>query len=127
MGRSLSVQLASASFLSLTVGNILWLFLVAVDVLAQAEPVHVATPKMVYFSLMISLAFFSLPLMWWMNKVGFYVAIVIAAVSLLTNVSTIASTLQALAVPENLLTGAVGLVLSLVLLVSSSRASREKT
>ena len=121
MGRSFSVQVALASLLSLAVGNILWLFLVAVDVLVLAEPLPVATPKMVYFSLMISLAFFSLPLMWWGNKVGYHVAIIFAVMSLVTNATAMVSALRALAVPENILTSTVGSVFSLILLVSSVR------
>jgi hypothetical protein len=124
MGRSFSVQVALASLLSLTVGNILWLCLVAIDVVVLAEPLPVATPKMVYFSIMISVAFFSLPLIWWGNKIGFYVAIIIAVISLVTNVSTIVSTLQALVVPENFSTATVGLVFSLILIGSSAKAAR---
>jgi hypothetical protein len=126
VGRSLSAQLALASLLSLTVTYIIWVFLVAVDVLAGDEALEVATPKMVYFTLMTGLALFSLPLMWWGNKIGYYVALVIAAISLVLNASAVVSALSALAVPENILTGMVGLVFSLILLVSSAKASREK-
>jgi hypothetical protein len=126
VGRSFSVQLALASLLSLTVGNILWLFLVAVDVLVRAEPLPVSTPSMVYFSLMVSVAFFSMPLIWWGNKVGCYVAMAFAVVSLLANASTVVSALHGLVVPENFLVTAVGLVFSLVLLASTAKASREK-
>ena len=126
VGRSFSAQLALASLLSLAVAFILWVFLVAVDVLALHEALQVATPKMVYFSLMTGLALFSLPLMWWGNKIGYYVAMVVAVISLVTNASAIVSALSALAVQENFLTGTMGLVFSLILLVSSVKASREK-
>ena len=126
MGRSFSVQVALASLLSLAVGNILWLFLVAVDVLVLHEPLLVATPKMVYLSLMVSLAFFLLPLMLWGNKVGCYVAMVFAVMSLLSNATAMVSALRALVAPENILTGTLNLVFSLILLVSSAKASREK-
>ena len=126
VGRSFSAQLALASLLSLTATYVIWVFLVAVDVLAGDEALQVATPKMVYFALMTGLAFFSLPLTWWGNKIGYYVAMVIAVISLVTNASAIVSALSALSVPENILTGMMGLVFSMILLVSSAMASREK-
>jgi hypothetical protein len=110
----------------MTVTDIIWVFLVAVDVLAGDEALEVATPKMVYFTLMTGLALFSLPLMWWGNKIGYYAAMVIAAISLVLNASAVVSALSALSVPENILTGMVGLVFSLILLVWSAKASREK-
>ena len=125
VGRSLSAQLALASLLSMAVADILWVFLVAVDVLAGDEALQVATPKMVYFSLMTGLALFSLPLIWWGNKIGYYVAMVVAIISLVFNASAVLSALSALAVQENVLTGVMGLVFSLILLVSSAKASRE--
>ncbi len=110
--------------MSLAVIDILWVFLVAVDVLSLHEALEVATPKMVYFSLMAGLAFFSLPLMWWGSRIGFCTAVVFAAISLVSSASSVVSALNALVAQENILTGLVGLVFSLILLVSSAKAYR---
>ena len=109
----------------MTVTDILWVILVAVDVLALAETLETATPKMVYFSLMAGVALFSLPLMWWGRRIGYYVAMAFAATSLVSNASTISSALSGAVVESNILTGVVGLAFSLVLLGSSAKASRE--
>ncbi len=125
--RRLPAQLAFASLLSLAVTDILFVFLVAVDVLSGDEALSVATPKMIYFSLMASLSFFSLPLIWWGNRIGYYVAMAVAALSLLAGVSGVWSALTgAVPVDVNVLSGLVGLALSTILLVSSGYASREK-
>ncbi len=125
MGRSLSAQLALASLLSMTAADIIWVFLVAVDVLALDEALDVATPKMVYFSLMAGIAIFSLPLMWWGSRIGYYIAIAFAAISLVSNATSILSALGGSVVQVNILTGMVGIVFSLILLASSARVSRE--
>lgn len=125
--RRLPAQLAFASLLSLAVTDILFVFLVAVDVLSGDEALSVATPKMIYFSLMVSLSFFSLPLTWWGNRIGYYVAMAVAALSLLAGVSGVWSALTgAVPVDVNVLSGLVGLALSTILLVSSGYASTEK-
>ncbi len=126
MGRSLSAQLALASLVSMAATDVIWVFLVAVDVLALDEALEVATPKMVYFSLMAGIALFSLPLVWWGSRIGYYVAMALAAISLVSNATSILSALSGSAVQVNILTGMVGIVFSLILLVSSARASREK-
>ncbi len=127
MGRSLSAQLTLASLVSLTITDIIWVFLVAVDVLALDEALEVATPKMVYFTLMTGLAFFSLPLAWWGRKIGYYAAALFAVITILTNVSGVWAALNGLSVDVNILTGVVGFVFSAILLVSSAKASIEKT
>ncbi len=126
MGRSLSAQLALASLLSMTAADIIWVFLVAVDVLALDETLEVATPKMVYFAVMAGVALFSLPLMWWGSRIGYYVAIAFAAISLVSNATSILSALSGSVVQVNILTGMVGMIFSLILIVSSARASSEK-
>ncbi len=127
MGRSLSAQLALASLLSMTAADVIWVFLVAIDVLALDEALEVATPKMVYFSLMAGVALFSLPLVWWGSRIGYYVATAFGAISLVSNATSILSAVSGSAVQVNILTGMVGVVFSLILLASSVRASREKT
>ncbi len=127
MGRSLSAQLALASLLSMTAADVIWVFLVAIDVLALDEALEVATPKMVYFSLMAGVALFSLPLVWWGSRIGYYVAMGFGAISLVSNATSILSAVSGSAVQVNILTGMVGIVFSLILLVASVRASREKT
>ena len=127
-GGSLGAQLALASLLSLTIVSILFVFLVAVDVLSGEEALAVATPKMIYFALMTGLAFFSLPLMWWRSRIGYYVAIAVAVISLISNASGIGSALSGVVVFDvNILSAVVGLVFSTILLVSSAIASREKS
>ena len=99
----------------------------AVDVLALDETLEVATPKMVYFTLMTGLALFSLPLAWWGRKIGYFAAALLAIISLLTNVSGVWAALNGLSVDVNILTGVVGFAFSAILLVSSTKASIEKT
>jgi len=125
--RSLPAQLALASLLSLAVVDILFVLLVAVDVLSGDEALTVATPKMIYFSLMAGISFFALPLAWWGNRIGYYVAMAVATISLLASASGIwAAVTGVVPVDVNMLSGLVGLVLSGILLVSSGIASREK-
>ncbi len=126
MGRSLSAQLVLASLLSLAITDIIWVFLVAVDVLSLDETLEVATPKMVYFTLMAGLAFFSLPLAWWGRIVGYLAAAVFAIISLLTNISGVLAAVSGLSVDVNILTGIVLSVFSAILLVSSAKASTQK-
>ena len=126
-GRSLSAQLALASLMSLAVVDVLFVFLVAVDVLSGEEALAAGTPKMIYFSLMTGLAVFSLPLMWWRNRIGYYLAMAIAVISLLANASGIESALSGAVVADvNILSAIVGLTFSAILLVSGAIASREK-
>jgi hypothetical protein len=102
-------------------------FLVAVDVLSGDEALAVATPKMIYFSLVAGLSVFSLPLVWWGNRIGYYVAMVIAVISMLANASGIWAALSGVVVVDvNMLSGVVGLALSAILFVSGAIASREK-
>lgn len=127
-GRSLPAQLALASLLSLTVVDILFVFLVAVDVLSGDEALTVATPKMMFFSLMSGLSFFSLPLVWWGRRIGYYTAVAVAVISLPINASGLWSALSGVVpLDVNMLSGVVGLALSATLLVASAIASREKS
>ncbi len=126
--RSLTAQLSFASLLSLTVMDILFVFLVAVDVLSGDEALAVATPKMMYFTLMTGVSFFSLPLVWWRHRIGYYVAMAVALVSLLVNLSGIWSALSGVvAFDVNVLSGAVGLAFSVILIASGVIASRDKS
>ncbi len=125
--RSLPAQLAFASLLSLTVVHILFVFLVAVDVLSGDEALTVASPKMVFFSVMTGLSFFSLPLVWWGRRIGYYVAMAVAVISLLINASGLWSAMSGVArFDVNMLAGVVGLAFSAILLASGAIASREK-
>ncbi len=111
----------------MTITDVIWVFLVAVDVLALDEALEVATPKMVYFTLMTGLASFSLPLAWWGRKIGYYAAGLFAVITILTNVSGVWAAMNGLSVDVNIITGIAGFVFSAILLVSSAKASIEKT
>ena len=125
--KRLMAHLALASLLSLAVADILLVFLVAVDVLSGHESLAVATPKMIYFALLAGVSSFALPLVWWGHRIGYYVAMAVALVSLLANLSGIGSALRG-AVPfdVNVASAIVGLAISAILLVAGAIASRSR-
>ncbi len=115
------LQVALASLAFVAIGSVLVLYVLANQLMVAVLPAT-AVPLI---SLVIALAFLSLPLLWWRNTAGYISAIVFAILAIVNMLFGVLDVIDENLAQEALIMIIPGIIMSVVLIGSTIAAWRE--
>ncbi len=115
------LQVALGSLAFVAIGTVLTLYAIANQLIVAVLP-DMAVPFLI---LVIAIAFFALPTLWWRNTAGYISAIVFAVLAIVNTLLAIVDVIDENVAQEALIIIIPGLIMSVVLIGSTIAAWRE--